>query len=291
MILESNEVKPGLLALLLALGFLLIGAHPQADPLTSAARRSAQKWVLTWSDEFDGPNGAAPDPTKWVVESGGNGWGNEELEYYTTRRKNVRQEDGNLVIQAEKEEFTGSDGVHRTYTSARLKTQGRFAQKYGRFEARIRIPYGQGVWPAFWMLGDDFSTVDWPACGEIDVMENMGAEKSTIHGTIHGPGYFSEKSIGSRFTLANGRFGDGFHIFAVEWEPREIRFYVDDQLYATRTPADLPKGAPWVFDHSFFLILNLAIGGNFPGSPDDSSVFPQRMLVDYVRVYSASGSN
>jgi len=253
----------------------------------SSTAKSNRNWVLTWSDEFSAANGSAPDATKWVAESGGNGWGNEELEYYTARRKNVRQENGNLVIQAEKEEFTGSDGVRRKYTSARLKTQGRFAQKYGRFEARIRIPQGQGVWPAFWLLGDDFSTAAWPACGEIDVMENRGVEKSTVHSAIHGPGYSSNKAITSGYTLRKGRFSDGFHVFAVEWEPREMRFYVDDRLYATRTPADLPAGAPWVFDHPFFVVLNLAVGGKFPGSPDSSTVFPQRMLVDYVRVYSA----
>ena len=280
-------MRSGLLFWVLLLGCLLSGMHRQPGRQGSSTAKSNRNWVLTWSDEFSAANGSAPDATKWVAESGGNGWGNEELEYYTARRKNVRQENGNLVIHAEKEEFTGSDGVRRKYTSARLKTQGRFAQKYGRFEARIRIPQGQGVWPAFWLLGDDFSTADWPACGEIDVMENRGVEKSTVHAAIHGPGYSSGKAISSGYTLRKGRFSDGFHVFAVEWEPREMRFYVDDRLYATRTPADLPAGAPWVFDHPFFVVLNLAVGGKFPGSPDDSTVFPQRMLVDYVRVYSA----
>jgi beta-glucanase (GH16 family) len=279
-------VKPGLLAFLLILGCLLNGCQPQASGSVSLASDPNQNWVLTWNDEFSGPNGSSPDATKWVTETGGNGWGNEEMEYYTPRLENVRQQDGNLVIEAAKEEFTGSDGVKRRYTSGRLKTQGRFSQTYGRFEARVQIPSGQGVWPAFWLLGDDFPTAGWPACGEIDVMENVDVERATIHGSVHGPGYSASKSVSSGYTLLHGRFSDDFHVFAVEWEPQIIRFYVDDELYATRTPADLPKGARWVYDHPFFLILNLAVGGKFPRSPVRSNDFPQRMLVDYVRVYS-----
>ena len=279
-------MKRRLLAFPLAIGCVLSGCRGQAIRLASAVSNSNHDWALTWNDEFNGPKGSSPDPAKWVLESGGNGWGNEELEYYTPRHKNLRVEDGNLVIEAVKEDFTGSDGVLRRYTSGRLKTQGRFSQAYGRFEARIKIPSGQGVWPAMWLMGDDFSIAGWPACGEIDVMENVDVEKSMIHGTLHGPGYSAKKSVTSGYTLPHGRFADDFHIFAVEWEPRVIRFYVDDNLYATRTPADLPKGARWVFDHPFFLILNLAVGGSLPASPDTSSDFPQRMLVDYVRVYS-----
>ena len=148
------------------------------------------------------------------------------------------------------------------------------------------MPEGKGMWPAFWMLGDDIPKVAWPNCGEIDIVENLGREPSIAHGTIHGPGYSGEHGIGSPYTLPDSeRFSDDFHIFAVEWEPREIRFYVDDNLYATRKPSDLPPGARWVYDHPFFIILNLAVGGNWPGSPDSSTQFPQKMLVDYVRVY------
>ena len=279
-------MKQGLLAFPLILGCLLNGCERQASGLVSAASDRSQNWVLTWSDEFTGSNGSSPDSRKWIAESGGDGWGNKELEYYAARPQNVRLEDGNLVIEAAKEEFTGSDGVKRHYTSGRLKTQGRFSQAYGRFEARMKIPSGQGVWPAFWLLGEDFATVGWPACGEIDVMENVDIEKSGIHGSIHGPGYSGKKSLTSAYVLPHGRFSDDFHVFAVEWEPRVIRFYADDELYATRTPADLPNGARWVYDHPFFLILNLAVGGDWPGSPDQSTHFPQRMLVDYVRVYS-----
>jgi beta-glucanase (GH16 family) len=273
-------------AVLLTICGLLNGCQRPASAFVSSASNSNRNWVLTWKDEFTGSNGTSPDTTKWIMESGGNGWGNNELEYYTPRLENLRLEDGNLVIEALKKDFTGSDGVKRRYTSGRLETKGRFSQAYGRFEARIKIPSGQGVWPAFWLLGDDFKVVGWPACGEIDVMENVDVDKSTIHGSIHGPGYSAKKSVTTRFALPQGRFSDDFHVFAVEWEPQAIRFYVDDKLYATRTPADLPAGARWVFDRPFFLILNLAVGGDWPASPDTSAAFPQRMLVDYVRVYS-----
>lgn len=279
-------MRLGLLAFPMLFGCLLYGCQSQANAFVSSAPSPNRNWVLTWSDEFTGQAGSSPDPTKWVTESGGNGWGNDELEYYTPRPQNVRLENGNLVLEARKEEFKGSDGVNRRYTSGRLKSQGRFSQAYGRFEARVRIPYGQGVWPAFWMLGEDFPAVGWPECGEIDIMENVDIEKSRIQGSIHGPGYSARKSLTSGFTLPQGSFSDGFHVFAVEWEPQTIRFYADDELYATKTPADLPKGAKWVFDHPFFIILNLAVGGNLPASPDVSTEFPQRMLVDYVRVYS-----
>jgi beta-glucanase (GH16 family) len=220
-----------------------------------------------------------------LIETGGNGWGNQELEYYTARPENVQVEGGNLVMTARKETYTGNDGVTRDYTSARLNTSARFTQTYGRFEARIKIPFGQGMWPAFWMLGNDIGTIGWPGCGEVDIMENIGREPAMVHGTIHGPGYSGGNGIGSPYSLASGRFADDFHIFAVEWEPQQIRFYVDDQLYATRTPADLPTGTKWVYDHPFFVILDLAVGGAWPGSPDSSTSFPQKMLVDYVRVY------
>ena len=254
------------------------------------ASGSGSEWTLVWTDEFSGPNGSPVDPSKWVSETGGGGWGNKELEYYTSRPQNAYQQDGNLVIKVLQEKYTGADGVSRDYTSARLKTQGKFTQAYGRFEARIKIPQGQGIWPAFWMLGDD--KAGWPECGEIDIMENIGKEPAVVHGTIHGPGYSGAHGIGSNYGLANkGRFADDFHVYAVEWEPSAIRFYVDKDLYVTRTPADLPKGAKWVYDHPFFLLLNVAVGGEWPGNPDPTSVFPQTMLVDYVRVYRHAGEH
>ena len=242
-------------------------------------------WQLVWSEEFNAADGSAPDPSKWTLETGGGGWGNQELEYYTSRLQNAQIQNGSLVITALQETYTGPDGVTRNYTSARLKTQNHFSQAYGRFEARIQVPFGQGLWPAFWMLGDNIDQVGWPDCGEIDIMENIGKEPAIAHGTIHGPGYSGAAGITAAFTLPSGRFADGFHNFAVEWEPNVIRFYVDGQLYATRTPADLPAGSKWVYDHPFFILLNVAVGGSFPGSPDSTTTFPQTMRVDYVRVY------
>jgi beta-glucanase (GH16 family) len=220
------------------------------------------------------------------METGGSGWGNNELESYTNRAQNAHVQDGNLVITAIKETYTGPDGITRQYTSARLKTLGKFEQKYGRFEARIKITQGQGMWPAFWMLGNNIGAVDWPNCGEIDIMENIGKEPAIVHGSMHGPGYSGANGLTGAYTLPSGKFADDFHIFAVEWEPAVVRFYVDGNLYETRTPSDLPAGKTWVFDHPFFILLNVAVGGDWPGSPDNTTVFPQDMLIDYVKVYS-----
>lgn len=244
-------------------------------------------WTLVWSDEFEGPNGSRPNPAWWRYDLGGGGWGNKELQTYTDRTNNCRIEDGCLVIEAHQETFTGSDGITRSYTSARIKTQDRRWWQCGRIEARIRVPRGQGLWPAFWMLGTNFPSVGWPYCGEIDVMEHIGREPSTVYGTIHGPGYSGGNAVGGRYTLP-GRtaLADDFHVFAVEWETNRIRWFIDDTVYFTATPASLPSGRPWVFDQwPFFLILNVAVGGNWPGSPDATTEFPQRMQVDYVRVY------
>ena len=273
-------------AILVAFFILLIGCGGGSASPVPGPTPKQQSWTLVWSDDFNGPNGSSPDASKWVFDIGGGGWGNNELETYTSRTQNAYLQDGVLVIQALKEDFTGPDGIARQYTSARLKTQGRFAQTYGRFEARLKLPSGQGLWPAFWMLGADIGEVGWPQCGEIDIMENIGREPSIAHGTIHGPGYSGAEGIGSAYTLPGGaRFADDFHVFAVEWETDAIRFYVDDHLYATRTPAELPTGTTWVYGHPFFLIMNVAVGGSWPGNPDGTTVFPQTMLVDYVRVY------
>jgi len=266
---------------------MLIGACGMGPSLAAqTAPPSPPSWKLVWSDEFNGRNGARVDSSKWVAETGGGGWGNNELEYYTSRPQNVSQENGKLVIKALQEKYSGAGGVTRNYTSARLKTLGKFSQTYGRFEARIKIPGGQGIWPAFWMLGNDIEKPGWPGCGEIDIMENIGKEPALVHGTIHGPGYSGANGIGAAYALPGvQRFADDFHLFAVEWEPNAIRFYVDDHLYATRIPTDLPQGTKWVYDHPFFLLLNVAVGGGWPGNPDATTVFPQTMLVDYVRVY------
>jgi beta-glucanase (GH16 family) len=245
-------------------------------------------WNLTWRDEFSGPDGSLPDSSKWTYDLGGNGWGNHELESYTKRAENARIQGGNLVITAQKETYTGSDGITLNYTSARLKTQGIFQQAYGRIESRIKITAGQGMWPAFWMLGNDITTVGWPKCGEIDIMENIGKEPGANHGSLHGPSTTAPTSdLTAIFNLPAGQnFADDFHLYAVEWEPGTVRFYVDSNLYATFNSSQWPAGGKWVFDHPFFIILNVAVGGDWPGPPDGNTVFPQQMLVDYVRVYS-----
>ncbi len=281
----------GLRFLSLCALIVVIGRAITCSSQNPTASPPSNGWTLVWSDEFNGPDGSSVDRSKWVVETGGDGWGNQELEYYTDRSENASVHDGNLVIRALPEKYTGPDGVKRNYTSARLKTFGKFSQTYGRFEARIKIPYGQGMWPAFWMLGDDIDKVGWPACGEIDIMENIGKEPAIIHGSIHGPGYVGGAGIEAPYTLsAKQRFADDFHIFAIEWDTESISFYVDKDLYVRRTRADLKPGWKWVFDKPFFLILNLAVGGDWPGNPDETTVFPQPMLVDYVRVYQRSES-
>jgi beta-glucanase (GH16 family) len=282
----SSTLPPVLLAAFLCLFSVLSGCtgcrlHPPPPPPAIA-------YTLVWSDEFNGPDGSSPDASKWTYDTGGKGWGNNELETYTNRTQNAQIQSGNLVITALKETYAGMDGVTRNYTSARLKTQGPFDQAYGRFEARIKIPAGQGMWPAFWMLGNNITSVGWPACGEIDIMENIGKEPGIIHGSLHGPSTTARTSDATApFNLPAGQnFSHAFHLYAVEWEPATIRFYVDSNLYATFTQSQWPAGGAWVFDHPFFLLLNLAVGGDWPGPPDDSTVFPQQMLVDYVRVYA-----
>jgi beta-glucanase (GH16 family) len=246
-------------------------------------------WTLAWSDEFDGAAGAPVDASKWVAETGGDGWGNREREYYTTSTQNASLDGaGHLVITAIAEPASTTlacwYGPCR-YTSARLRTKGRYEPTYGRFEARMRLPRGQGMWPAFWLLGANCDSVGWPQCGEIDVMENVGSATGVVLGTMHGPGYSGGNGIGGNFALAVGSFADDFHVFTVEWGPGLIRWLVDDKEYRRTTPSDLPVGAPWVFDHSFYLLLNLAVGGGLPGDPDASTTFPQQVVVDYVRVY------
>ncbi len=237
-------------------------------------------WVLTWSDEFNGPDGSAVDSTKWVYDTGGGGWGNNELETYTSGTANAVIQGGNLVITAAS---TGGS----SYTSARLKTLGKFSQQYGRFEARIQIPEGQGLWPAFWMMGADINTVNWPSCGEIDVMENIGKEPSINHGSLHMPatGGTTDDQLTGMYTLSGGaKLGDAFHTYAVEWTSSTISFYVDDMLYETQTQQGA-TGRTWEFNKPFFILLNVAVGGTWPGSPDSTTTFPQTMKVDWVRAY------
>jgi len=258
----------------------------QATQTSNTTTPPAQSYQLVWSDEFSGADGSAPDADKWAIQTGGNGWGNNELEYYTTRPQNVQVSGGNLVITALKEDYTGPDQVTRHYTSARMQTKGLLSQQYGRFEARIKIPKGQGMWPAFWMLGNNIDTAGWPACGEIDIMESIGKEPAIVHGTLHASGYPPEGYTGAYSLTGSQQFGDDYHIFAAEWEPQQVRLYVDGTLYATDTKAGSPQPNSWQFDgQAFFMLLNLAVGGDWPGNPDSTTQFPQQMLVDYVRVY------
>ena len=254
----------------------------------------ADDWILVWGDEFDSPAGESPDASRWVFDLGGSGWGNAERQYYTDRPENASMDgEGHLVIAAREESLPGTSCWYGTcrYSSARLKTQGRFEQQYGRIEMRAQLPFGPGLWPAFWMLGAELGSVGWPAAGEIDVMENIGREPSEVHGTVHGPGYSGAGGIGSGFRLPEGeRFADAFHTFAIEWAPESVRWFVDGHLYQTLTPANLPPDAPWVFDQPFFLLLNVAVGGYWPGDPDATTAFPQHLRVDYVRVFERQES-
>ena len=235
-------------------------------------------WQLVWQDEFDGPDGQSPDSTKWTYDIGTD-WGNAQLEYDTDRPENVSLDGfGNLAITARRESYMG-----RAFTSARIKTQGLFEQAYGRFEASIKMPWGPGIWPAFWLLGSNIETVGWPQCGEIDIMEYRGQQTNLIHGTVHGPGYSGGAAVTKSFGFENKRFDVDFHLFAVEWGENYLRFYVDEVLYQEIKPEDLP--GEWVFDNPFFIILNVAVGGNYVGFPTSETPFPQTMLVDYVRVY------
>lgn len=240
-------------------------------------------WQLVWEDNFDGPAGQSPDKSKWVFDIGrgpdNDGWGNAELQYYTDRPENVSLDgQGNLVFTANRESFAGSP-----YTSARILTQGLFEQAYGRFEARIKMPWGPGIWPAFWLLGSDIETVGWPQCGEIDIMEYRGQEPNIIHGSVHGPGYSGGSPITKSYGFEKNRFDVDFHIFAIEWGEDYINYFVDDVVYQQITPEDAP--GQWVFDHSFFILLNVAVGGNYVGFPAAETSFPQKMLVDWVKVY------
>lgn len=236
------------------------------------------KTQLVMSEEFNVDG--APDPSLWNynIGTGSDGWGNKELQYYSDRSENVEVKDGMLKITAIKGVLEGS-----AYSSARILTKGKFEQKYGRFEARIKVPLGKGLWPAFWMLGANSDTVIWPQCGEIDIMEYLGSKPTSMFGTVHGPGYSGGNAISKNYTLINDRFDNDFHVFGIEWGENYINYYVDDVLYNQITPKDVP--GEWVFNQPFYIILNMAVGGNFPGSPNSETVFPQTMLVDYVRVY------
>ena len=234
---------------------------------------------LVMSDEFNADG--VPNKALWSYDigTGESGWGNNELQYYTSRPENVRVENGMLLITAIKEDFNGA-----SYTSARLITKGKFEQAYGRFEARMRLPYGQGLWPAFWLLGADVDDNPLPDAGKIGIMEYRGQNPNIAISSLHGPGYYGGGAFRVNYQLENDRFDTGFHIFGIEWGPEYINYYIDNVLYTRITPQQV--NGSWVFNKPFFIVINLAIGGNFIGSPNSETVFPQTMLVDYVKVYN-----
>ncbi|TDV52148.1 ricin-type beta-trefoil lectin protein [Actinophytocola oryzae] len=251
---------------------LAAGADNSANDVGIAA--------TTFADEFNAPAGTPVDGSKWNMETGDN-VNNHERQYYTNSTSNaVHDGQGNLVITARRENPGNYNCWYGRceYTSARLNTSGKFSQAYGTFETRLKMSRGQGMWPAFWLLGGG----NWPNDGEIDVMENVGFEPNTVHGTIHGPGYSGGEGIGAGYSIGSP-FADGFHTFRIEWSPNKIVWKVDGNTYQTRTPSDL-GGDRWVFDHGFFLILNLAVGGYWPGDPNSSTPMPNTLTVDYVRV-------
>jgi beta-glucanase (GH16 family) len=269
---ESKNIA--LITIVPLLLLLLMGCEKEAKQ--TLPERS---WDLVWSDEFTGAAGTSPNAANWAFDIGATGWGNQELQFYTNRPSNVSLDGkGNLVITARQESYFGAP-----FTSARVKTQGKFTQAYGRFEARMKTVTGPGLWPAFWMLGANIDTKPWPQCGEIDIMEQRGQEPNANNATIHGPGYSGGNAITKKYTLTNGRFDTEFHIYAVEWGTDYLDFFVDDFLYKRITPKDVP--GEWVYNQPFFIIMNVAVGGTYVGFPTTGTPFPQSLTVDYVKVY------
>ncbi|MCS7201265.1 MAG: family 16 glycosylhydrolase [Dictyoglomus sp.] len=257
-------------------------AEPPAPP---PALGEKYWYEVVWQENFDGPS---INENIWSFEIGNGhaqgipGWGNAELQYY--KKENAYIENGVLVIEAKKETVSDAYGTYN-YTSARMKTQGKFNVKFGRIEFRAKLPKGKGIWPALWTLGEDITQVGWPACGEIDVMELLGHEPNKVYGTVHGPGYSGAQSVGGNYKLPSGDFTQDFNIFAVEWDPIGIKWYVNNVKFFQVTKPELDFKGGWVFNKPFFIIMNVAVGGYWPGYPDKTTVFPQKMYVDYIKVY------
>jgi beta-glucanase (GH16 family) len=294
----SSEIAPGrswrhfaralpFASLLLLAGF---GRCGDAQPIgTISSDGGAGSGVLVWSDEFDGDAGSPPNPANWTAEKGGDGWGNKQLEYDTDSIENASLDGhGHLAITALQKAYMGN-----AYTSARINTAGKFEQAYGRFEASLKMPQGQGLWPAFWLLGATAGQPSWPGCGELDIMEAQGQKPTVNHGSMHGPGYSGGGALTAQYGSTSS-LAEGFHTYAIDWTANEVDFSVDGTVYEVINKRDAngncpnsgncpPGGDKWVFDHPFFVILNVAVGGNFVGAVN--ATFPQTMLVDYVRVY------
>jgi beta-glucanase (GH16 family) len=269
-----------------------LGCSDDTSSIVSTA--SKVTWVQTWGDDFDGAAGAPIDSTKWSYETtdgcsrGICGWGNNEKEYYTDAAENIALNgQGQLVIvaRAAPAGLTCYYGPCR-YTSGKITTRGKMLAAPGRVEARIKLPAGQGLWPAFWMLGHDSPNVPWPQCGELDIMENKGSQLSTTSSAVHGPGYSGETPFAHSHNLAQGVLADDFHTFAVEWDSVHVQFFVDDTAHYDITRDAVERYGKSVLGQPFFVILNLAVGGHFDGDPKSDAIFPATMLVDYVRVYA-----
>ncbi len=256
------------------------GTYFPVDNSGYVAPASYAGYSLVWSDEF---NGSSVDPSTWTYEigTGNNSWGNNELEYYTDRTQNSFVSDGHLIIEARAESFGG-----RNYTSARMITKNKKIFKFGRIDIRAKMPKGKGIWPALWMLGNNIDAVPWPACGEIDIMEMIGQEPNKIVGTFHWGNSIATRALKwTSYTLSSGSFDQQFHVYSLIWKENEMKILIDDQMYAYMTPADMAPGSTYPFNNDFFFIFNVAVGGQLPGSPDNTTVFPQRMAVDYIRVF------
>ena len=235
-------------------------------------------YTLVWSDEF---NGSIVDRSNWGYETGNGGWGNNELENYTSSNKNSFVSNGNLIIEARKEKSGTAN-----YTSARMVTKGRKDFKYGRIDIRAKLPKGQGIWPALWMLGTNIDAVSWPACGEIDMLELLGDNPSKMYSTLHWGGDGNQnKSKGTNYTLSGGSFDQQFHVYSMDWKQDSISIFIDDKKIYAASSADFVGATSNPFNNNFFFIFNIAVGGDWPGNPDGTTVFPQRMVVDYVRVF------
>ena len=284
--------KTPLHAVLATVALAALACTGSTPPVVSPAPRNV--WIQVWSDEFDGPAGSRVDGTKWGYDIGdgcreGNcGWGNDEKEYYTDASENIALNgEGQLAIVARSAPsgLTCYYGPCR-YTSAKITTRGKLLVAPGRVEARIKLPAGQGLWPAFWMLGHTHPAIPWPACGELDIMENKGSQPSTTSSAVHGPGYSGTTPLAHAQTLAAGTFSADFHTFAIEWDAAHVRFFIDDTAHYGITRSALEQFGKSILDQPFYLIINLAVGGHFDGDPQSDAILPATMLVDYVRAYT-----
>jgi beta-glucanase (GH16 family) len=277
---QLSNAKAGTLGVLSGKGTILTenGTNLTTDNSGYTTPTSYAGYTLAWSDEF---SGTAPETTNWNFEQGNNGgWGNNEKEFYTSSPKNVFQSNGNLIIEARKENVSGFD-----YTSTRMTTQNKKTFTFGRIDIRAKLPVGKGIWPALWMLGANITTNPWPACGEIDIMELIGTYPSSTYSTMHWKSASGgHDSKGSEFKITGQNFSDKFHVFSMVWVQDQIKCYVDDQLFLTVSKSDFGS-ANYPFNAPQFFIFNVAVGGDWPGLPDINTAFPQRMFVDYVRVF------